>query len=74
MMEHEEDVHEPTLIDLVEQLDSEGVCGFIRTFVDDLRGGYEAVNPERFPWLNDLRPRPLGRRPLFGHGRKCCRG
>ena len=68
MMEHEEDVHEPTLIDLVEQLDSEDVCGFIRTFVDDLRGGYEAVNPERFPWLNDLRRAPWGGVLCLGMG------
>lgn len=57
-MDEMETEEEPTLVDLIAQLDSEGVCGFIRTFVDDLRAGYEAVNPERFPWLEELRGAP----------------
>lgn len=55
MMEHE---HEPTLIDLAERYDSEDIIDFTRSFVDDLRGGFEAVNHERFPWLSTLRKAP----------------
>ena len=50
--------HEPTLVDLAERLDTEGMVGFTRAFHDDLRRGFEAVNPERYPWMDDLRKAP----------------
>ena len=55
MMEPE---HEPTLIDLAHRYDSEDIIGFIRSFVNDLRSGFDAVNTERFPWLTTLRQAP----------------
>lgn len=55
MMEPE---HEPTLIDLAHRYDSEDIIGFIRSFVSDLRSGFDAVNTERFPWLTTLRQAP----------------
>ena len=50
--------HEPTLVDLAERLDTEGMVGFTRAFHDDLRRGFETVNPERYPWMDDLRKAP----------------
>ena len=50
--------HEPTLVDLAEQLDTEGMIRFTQSFHADLRRGFEAVNLERLPWLDDLRQAP----------------
>ena len=51
-MEHGPDATpEPTLVDLAERFDNEGMVGFTRMFHEDLRNGFDAVNEERFPWL-----------------------
>ena len=50
--------HEPTLVDLADRLDTEGMVGFTQAFHDDLKHGFEAVNAERYPWLDDLRQAP----------------
>ena len=58
-MEHDESNEpEPTLIDLAERLDSQGMVGFTRAFHNDLRQGFDAVNIERFPWLEELKQAP----------------
>ena len=58
-MEHEpDDAPEPTLVDLAERFDNEGMVGFTRMFHDDLRNGFDAVNEERFPWLSELKQAP----------------
>ena len=49
---------EPTLIDLAERFDSEGMVGFTRSFHRDLRDGFSSVSVERYPWLEDLRKAP----------------
>lgn len=57
MTEHEEE--EPlTLVDLAERLDQQGIVGFVRNLVADLRAGFTAVNTDRFPWLNTLKRAP----------------
>jgi len=38
--------HEPTLVDLADRYDTEGMVGFTRAFDDDLKRGFEAVNAE----------------------------
>ena len=72
MQEHEENTPEPTLVDLAKQLDLEGMVGFTQTFHEDLRDGFEAVNVERFPWLEELKKAPE-RCYLFGYGGQRCR-
>ena len=58
-MEHTPDsTPEPTLVDLAERLDKEGMVNFTRKFHDDLRQGFDAVNEERFPWLAELKQAP----------------
>lgn len=44
----------PSLVDLALALDNEGMVGFTRAFVDDLRRGFNHVSHERFPWMNAL--------------------
>lgn len=46
---------EPTMASLFQQLDTEGMASFTRSFVHDLRSGFEAVSHERFPWIAPLR-------------------
>jgi glucose/mannose-6-phosphate isomerase len=58
MMESTESTPEPTLVDLAEQLDQEGMVGHLRQSVHDLRNGFASVNPEHFPWLNELKKAP----------------
>ena len=58
MNDEHETVEDLNLADLADRLDSEGMVGFARQTVDDFRQGFEAVNPERFPWLNDLKSAP----------------
>ena len=53
-----EETEEPTLVDLAERFDSEGMIGFVRNAVDDLRKGFAAVNATHFPWLDDLKRAP----------------
>lgn len=55
MNESAPDDTEPTMASLFEQLDTEGMTGFTRSFVHDLRSGFEAVNNERFPWIEDMK-------------------
>ena len=50
--------HEPTLVDLADRYDTEGMVGFTQAFHNDLKHGFEAVNAERYPWLDDLRQAP----------------
>jgi len=49
-----QDEREPSLVDLFDALDGEGMVGFTRRFVDDLEGGFAAVNPSSCPWLTDM--------------------
>ena len=58
MQDTETEAPEPTLVDLAEQLDVEGMVGFTRTFHQDLREGFQAVTVDRFPWLDDLKKAP----------------
>ena len=58
MMEPQEHEDGPTLVDLAQRLDSEDMIGFLRQTVNDLRRGFAAVNPEAFPWLEQLRQAP----------------
>ena len=58
MDDHETTEAEPTLVDLAERLDTEGMVGFTQRFHDDLRQGFDAINSERYPWLDDLRKAP----------------
>lgn len=53
-----EEPEEPTLVDLAERFDSEGMIGFVRNAVDDLRQGFAVVNPTHFPWLDELKRAP----------------
>jgi len=39
---------------LAEELDNEGMIGFVRNFVDDLAQGMAAVDEELQPWITDL--------------------
>lgn len=57
-MNDEQPMDELSLADLANRLDSEGMVGFVRRAVDDLRMGFEAVNSERFPWLDALKNAP----------------
>lgn len=43
---------------LFAQLDTEGMTSFTRSFVHDLRSGFEAVNSDRFPWIESLKRTP----------------
>jgi glucose/mannose-6-phosphate isomerase len=47
-----------TLVDLAHRLDEQNIIGFVRNMVPDLRSGFSAVNPSRFPWLDELRRAP----------------
>ena len=58
MEEPVDNTPEPTLVDLAEQLDMEGMVGFTQTFHQDLHDGFEAITVERFPWLEDLKKAP----------------
>ena len=58
MQSEERTEPEPTLIDLAERFDSEGMVGFTRSFHNDLRDGFSSVNSERYPWLDDLKKAP----------------
>ena len=49
MEEPVDNTPEPTLVDLAEQLDMEGMVGFTQTFHQDLHDGFEAITVERFP-------------------------
>ena len=53
-----EEPEAPTLVDLAERFDSEGMIGFVRKAVDDLRQGFAVVNPSHYPWLDDLKRAP----------------
>ena len=61
MQDTEREAPEPTLADLAEQLDLEGMVGFTRTFHHDLRDGFQAVSVEHFPFLvrGSRHPRPV---------------
>jgi len=43
------------IVSLAETLDTEGMIGFTKLFVDDLEKGQAAVNRELLPWLTKLR-------------------
>ncbi|MBK70938.1 MAG: hypothetical protein CMB43_00685 [Euryarchaeota archaeon] len=42
------------LNELATALDTEDMIGFTRAFVDNFTTGLRAVNPERYPWIEDL--------------------
>ncbi|HJM55445.1 MAG TPA: SIS domain-containing protein [Poseidonia sp.] len=58
MDEEIEPEQEKNLIDLANQLDSKNMLGYVKAFVEDLEGGFEAVNFEAFPWLEELQKVP----------------
>ena len=35
-------------------LDSEDMIGFTRAFVEDIRRGLNAVNVDRYPWIEEI--------------------
>ena len=35
-------------------LDSEDMIGFTRSFVEDIRKGLNAVNIDRYPWIEEI--------------------
>ena len=45
----------PNMEDLALALDNEGMIGFTRAFVEDLRQGLAHATPEHFPWIESLR-------------------
>ncbi len=47
----------PDFKQLAADLDPEGVAGFTRSFVDNLRGGLAAVTVDAYPWISDLSAR-----------------
>ena len=53
-----DEVSNPTISDLASRLDPEGMVSFTRAFVDDLRGGINAVDDQLFPWIRELRNHP----------------
>ena len=42
------------LNELAKTLDTEDMIGFTRAFVDDITNGLNAVNSERYPWIDEL--------------------
>ena len=48
------DEHSASLVDLAKALDNEGMIGYTRAFVDDLRQGLAHATTERFPWIETL--------------------
>ena len=40
---------------LCQQLDSEGMIGFVESFVSDIEKGFSVVNEEHLPWLHDVK-------------------
>ena len=44
-----------SIIELAESLDNQGMIGFTRSFVDDIRKGLTSVNTELMPWLEEIR-------------------
>ena len=40
---------------LCQQLDSEGMIGFVESFVSDIEKGISVVNEEHLPWLHDVK-------------------
>ena len=40
---------------LCQQLDSEGMIGFVESFVSDIEAGFSAVNEEHLPWLAGIK-------------------
>ena len=58
MEQAEQNAPEPTLLDLAATLDKEGMIGFTRRFHEDIQNGFDAVNTDLFPWLNDLKKAP----------------
>ena len=58
----------PSLVDLALALDNEGMVGFTRAFVDDLRRGFNHVSHERFPWMNGAKPFKMDGRRMPRNG------
>ncbi|MEZ8078876.1 MAG: SIS domain-containing protein [Candidatus Poseidoniaceae archaeon] len=50
-----EDKSAPSIIELAESLDGQGMINFTRSFVDDLRKGLSSVNTELMPWLKEIK-------------------
>ena len=44
----------PSLVELADALDNEGMIGYTRAFVQDFRQGLNHVSLERFDWMNQL--------------------
>ena len=44
----------PSIMELAEILDGEGMIGFTRLFVEDIRKGLAAVNVKLMPWLENI--------------------
>ncbi|MEC7228734.1 MAG: hypothetical protein VXV95_01635, partial [Candidatus Thermoplasmatota archaeon] len=42
------------IVDLAATLDSEDMIGFTRSFIDDIKKGFRSVNPDRFPWMEEI--------------------
>ena len=42
------------LVDLAEAIDSQGMIGFTRAFVQDLKKGLSHSTPEHLPWMEQL--------------------
>ncbi|MBT5661253.1 MAG: hypothetical protein HOI79_04155, partial [Euryarchaeota archaeon] len=49
---------EKNLVDLAQQLDLGNMFGYLQSFVNDLQGGFTAVNNKQFDWLDKLRSYP----------------
>lgn len=58
MEQAEHNAPEPTLLDLAATLDTDGMIGFTQRFHEDMQDGFDAVNTDLFPWLNDLKRAP----------------
>ena len=43
-----------SIVDLAGSLDNEGMIGFTRSFVEDIRKGLAAVNVRLLPWLENI--------------------
>ncbi|MCH1539824.1 MAG: SIS domain-containing protein [Candidatus Poseidonia sp.] len=55
MEETTENNEDPSLLDLAEQLDHQGMVGYVQRFVEDMRQGFTAIQDDTMPWLEEIR-------------------
>jgi len=57
-----------SIVDLAGSLDNEGMIGFTRSFVEDIRKGLAAVNVRLLPWLENIRSQKWNGALFLGMG------